>query len=212
MTLDFDSLRRAIIDGDTSKAISLTEKTLEAGLDAQELVTRHLAPAMDEVGRLFEEGEFFMPELFLATRAMKGAMELIQPILASGRADPAGKVAIGSVRGDMHDIGKNLVVSMLEGGGFEVIDLGVDAPTERFVEAVRDEGAEIVALSSLVTTTMPSMGEVIEALVEADLRDRVKVMIGGAPITQPFADEIGADGYGESAVEAVKLARALLEG
>lgn len=211
MTLDVEALHRAIVEGDADLALALTTRALDEGQEPHELVSRYLVPAMDEVGRLFEEGEFFMPELFLATRAMKSALEPIQPLLAARGAEPVGRVVIGSVRGDMHDIGKNLVKSMLEGGGFEVHDLGVDAPPQRFVEAARDENADIVALSSLVTTTMPSMRQVIIALEEAGLRHGLSVIVGGAPITSSFADEIGADGYAESAAKAVILARELMK-
>jgi 5-methyltetrahydrofolate--homocysteine methyltransferase len=162
---------------------------------------------MDEVGRLFEKNEYFVPELLISARAMKGALEILKPCLAETGAEPIGKVAIGTVKGDLHDIGKNLVAAMLEGGGFDVYDLGVDVGPDRFIEAVNAHGVSIVALSALLTTTMPSMEKTIHALQEAGLRDRVKVMIGGAPVTQKFADQIGADGYSENAGKAVAVAR-----
>ena len=166
-----------------------------------------MVPAMDEVGRRYEEEEYFVPELLLSARAMKGSLELLRPLLAERGAKPTGTVAIGTVKGDLHDIGKNLVASLLEGGGFEVIDLGADVPPEKFIEAIREKGAQIVCLSALLTVTMPSMKTTIEALKQAGLRDQVKVLVGGAPVTQQYANDIGADGYGESASNAVALAR-----
>jgi 5-methyltetrahydrofolate--homocysteine methyltransferase len=151
-----------------------------------------------------------VPELLLAARAMKGALELIRPLLTASGAEPAGRVAIGTVKGDLHDIGKNIVAAMLEGGGFEVIDLGADVPADRFVDAVRSQRANLVCLSALLTVTMPSMKTTIDALSAAGVRDQVKVMVGGAPVTQRFADQIGADGFGENAVAAVALARKLV--
>ena len=168
-----------------------------------------MIPAMDEVGRRFENAEYFVPELLIAGRAMKGALELVRPRLAERGIEPTARVVIGTVEGDLHDIGKGLVASMLEGGGFEVIDLGVDVPTERFVEAVRESGASLVALSALLTTTMLNMRTVIEALKEAGMETQCRVMVGGAPLTQQFADSIGADGYSSDAAAAVALARKL---
>jgi methanogenic corrinoid protein MtbC1 len=168
-----------------------------------------MVPAMDEVGRRFECEDYFVPELLLAGRAMKAALALIQPLLASSGAQPAGRVVIGTVKGDLHDIGKNIVASMLEGGGFEITDLGADVAPEKFVDAVRAKRANLVCLSALLTVTMPSMRTTIEALTAAGLRGQAKIMVGGAPVTQRFADEIGADGYGENAAVAVALARKL---
>jgi len=200
----------AILAGDAKTAAAVTREALAENADAMELVTRYMIPAMDEVGRRFECEEYFVPELLLSARAMKSAMELIRPLLAARGAQPVGRVVIGTVKGDLHDIGKNLVASMLEGGGFEVIDLGADVAPEKFVEAVRARQADIVALSALLTVTMPAMRTTIEALKAAGVRDRVKVMVGGAPLTQRYADEIGADGYGENASVAVSLARRLV--
>jgi len=166
-------------------------------------------PAMDEVGRRYECEEYFVPELLLAARAMKGSLELLRPLLATAGAEPAGRVAIGTVKGDLHDIGKNIVAAMLEGAGFEVVDLGADVPAERFVEAVRSRQVNLVCLSALLTVTMPSMKTTIEALEKAGVRGQVKVMVGGAPVTQRFAEQIGADGYSENAAGAVTLARKL---
>jgi 5-methyltetrahydrofolate--homocysteine methyltransferase len=165
---------------------------------------------MSEVGRRYECEEYFVPELLLAARAMKGSLELIRPLLAARGDEPAGRVVIGTVKGDLHDIGKNLVASLLEGGGFEVVDLGSDVSPEKFVQAVKDRNANIVCLSALLTVTMPAMKTTMEALKNAGVRDRIKVMIGGAPVTQQYADEIGADGYGENASVAVNLARRLV--
>jgi 5-methyltetrahydrofolate--homocysteine methyltransferase len=169
-----------------------------------------MIPAMDEVGRRFEANEYFVPELLIAARAMKGAMELLRPLLVESGAKPAGRVVIGTVRGDLHDIGKNLVAAMLEGGGFEVIDLGVDVPPEKFIAAAQEHQAQIIALSALLTTTMPGMKATLEAIAQAGMRDRIKVMIGGAPVTQRFADEIGADGFSDNASGAVRVARELV--
>lgn len=204
---DLQSLHDAILKGDARTAKAVTEQALAAGVEPLELVQAYMMPAMAEVGRRFECEEYFVPELLLAARAMKGSLELIRPRLIASGAQPTGRVAIGTVKGDLHDIGKNLVAAMLEGGGYEVIDLGVNVTPEQFVAAVKDKGARIVALSALLTTTMPAMKTTVEALKQAGVRDQVKVLIGGAPISQRFADEIGADGYAESAAGAVNLAK-----
>ena len=164
-------------------------------------------PAMDEVGRRFECNEYFVPELLLAARAMKAALELLRPLLAAKGNQPVGRVAIGTVKGDLHDIGKNLVASMLEGGGYEIIDLGVNVTPEQFIAAIKEKNANIVAMSALLTTTMPSMKATIDALKQAGVREQVKVIVGGAPITEKFAQEIGADGFSESAAGAVAAAK-----
>ncbi len=204
---DLQQLYECILNGNARGATAVTKEALDAGTDPLELVTKYMVPAMDEAGRRFECEEFFVPELLLAARAMKGALELIRPLLIAKGAEPAGRVVIGTVKGDLHDIGKNLVASMLEGGGFEVIDLGADVSPEKFVEAVRQRGANRVCLSALLTVTMPSMKTTIEALREAGVREKVKVLVGGAPVNEQFAREIGADGYGETATAAVHLAR-----
>jgi 5-methyltetrahydrofolate--homocysteine methyltransferase len=208
--VDLSRLYDAVVNGDAKTAVAITKEALAENADPMELVTRYMIPAMNEVGRRFEAEEYFVPELLLSARAMKSAMELIRPLLAARGAQPVGRVVIGTVKGDLHDIGKNLVASMLEGGGFEVIDLGADVPPEKFVEAVQERNAQIVALSALLTVTMPAMKTTIEALKAAGLRDRVKVMVGGAPVTHKYAEEIGADGYGENASVAVQLARRLI--
>jgi corrinoid protein of di/trimethylamine methyltransferase len=206
---DLQRLYDAVLNGDAKTAVAVTSEAIREDLDPLQLIQGTMVPAMDEVGRRFEEEEYFVPELLLSARAMKGALELLRPLLAERGAQPIGRIAIGTVKGDLHDIGKNLVASLLEGGGFEVIDLGADVSPEKFIEAVRDRGAQIVCLSALLTVTMPSMRTTIEALTAAGVRDRVKVLVGGAPVTQHFADEIVADGYGENASRAVALARRL---
>ena len=200
----------AILTGNAKKAEEVTKAALEANADPSELLAKYMIPAMDEVGKRFECNEYFVPELLIAARAMKTALRLLTPKLADAGAKAVGRVVIGTVQGDLHDIGKNLVASMLEGGGFEVVDLGVDVPADKFVEAAKEKGGTIVALSALLTTTMTQMKQVIQALGAAGVRGKTKVMIGGAPITQQYADEIGADGYSDNASSAVSLARKLV--
>ncbi len=207
---ELTKLYDAILNGDAKAAKAVTEQALAENTDPMEMVSKYMVPAMDEVGRRFECEEYFVPELLLAARAMKGSLELLRPLLAERGAEPAGRVAIGTVKGDLHDIGKNLVASMLEGGGFEIIDLGADVAPEKFVEAVKERNANVVCLSALLTVTMPSMKTTIEALQAAGVRDKVKVMVGGAPVTQQFATDIGADAYGENANAAVAIARKLV--
>ena len=207
---ELTKLYEAVINGDNKAAAAITREALAAGADPLALVNEQMIPAMAEVGRRFECEEYFVPELLLAARAMKASLELIRPLLAERGAEPLGRVVIGTVKGDLHDIGKNLVASMLEGGGFEVIDLGADVAPEKFVDAVFERKADIVALSALLTVTMPSMKTTIEALRAAGVRERVKVLIGGAPVTEEYATQIGADGYGANAATAVPLARRVL--
>jgi len=204
------SLRQAVIDGNAAAAAAATERALAAGLPPRMLVDDALIPAMDEAGRLFECGEFFVPELLVAARALKASQALITPLLAGSPASARGRVAIGTVKGDMHDIGKNLVVALLQGGGFEVVDLGADVPPERFVASVTNDRADIIGLSALLTTTMLQMKSTVRALEDAGVRRSVKVIVGGAPVTQRFADEVGADGYADNAAAAVVLARRLM--
>jgi corrinoid protein of di/trimethylamine methyltransferase len=205
---ELKKLYDAVLNGDQKSAVAVTEEALAEGLQPMELINGYMIPAMDEVGRLYEEEEYFVPELLLAARAMKGSLALLRPLLAAQGTEPVARVAIGTVKGDLHDIGKNLVASMLEGGGFEVFDLGADVAPERFIEAIEEKGATIVCLSALLTVTMPSMRKTIDALKEAGVREKVKVFVGGAPVTRQFAEEIGADGYGENANVAVAMARA----
>lgn len=206
---DLQKLYDAVLNGDQKTSVAITREALDAGTDPMVLITDYMVPAMDEVGRLFECEDYFVPELLLSARAMKGSLELIRPLLAARGDEPVGRVVIGTVKGDLHDIGKNLVGSMLEGGGFEVIDLGADVSAERFIEAVQTKNANIVCLSALLTVTMPSMRTTIEAMKTAGVRDKVKIMVGGAPVTPQFAEEIGADGYSDNASSAVALARRL---
>ena len=206
---DLQKLYDAVLNGDQKTSVAVTQEALAAQIDPLELITKYMVPAMDEVGRRFECEDYFVPELLLSARAMKGCLELLRPLLAAQGSQPVARVAIGTVKGDLHDIGKNLVGSLLEGGGFEVFDLGADVAPEKFIQAIRDKGVTIVALSALLTVTMPSMRTTIEALKQAGVRDQVKIMVGGAPVTQQFADEIGADGYSDNASAAVALARRL---
>jgi corrinoid protein of di/trimethylamine methyltransferase len=207
---DLSKLTEAILNGDSKMAVAVTQEALAAKVDPQDLVTNYMIPAMDEVGRRFESGDCFVPELLISARAMKASLALIRPLLAARGAEPVGRVVIGTVKGDLHDIGKNLVASMLEGAGFEVIDLGVDVSAERIIGEIKTRKINLVALSALLTTTMPSMKTVIEELKKAGIREQVKVIIGGAPVTQRYATEIGADGYSDNANGAVGLARKLV--
>ncbi len=207
---ELKDLYEAILNGDGKSALAITKKSLEDGIDPLTIVGQHMIPAMDEAGRRFECEEYFVPELLLAARAMKGSLEVIRPLLAARGDEPVGRVVIGTVKGDLHDIGKNLIASMLEGGGFEVIDLGTDVSPEKFVQAVQERNPNLVCLSALLTVTMPSMKTTIDALKSAGVRDRVHVVVGGAPVTEQWAKEIGADGYGANAASAVPLARKLV--
>jgi 5-methyltetrahydrofolate--homocysteine methyltransferase len=204
---DLKELYEAVVSGNAKATQAITQQALAEGVDPLKLVNDYMVPAMDEVGRRFEANEYFVPELLISARAMKASLELIRPILTARGDKPVGRVAIGTVKGDLHDIGKNLVGSLLEGGGFEVIDLGVNVSPEKFIATVNEKQANIIAMSALLTTTMPSMKTTIDALKQAGVREKVKVLIGGAPITQKYADEIGADGYSENAVGAVALAK-----
>ncbi len=205
--IDLKQLHDAVLTGDAKTAKTVTEQALAEKVEPLKLVQEYMIPAMAEVGRRFECNEYFVPELLLSARAMKAALELIRPLLVASGAQPAGGVAIGTVKGDLHDIGKNLVAAMLEGGGYEVIDLGVNVTPEQFVAAVKEKNANIVAMSALLTTTMPSMRTTVDALQTAGVRSQVKILVGGAPITQRYAEEIGADGFAESAAGAVPLAK-----
>ena len=207
-----EALYDAILNGDAKRAHAVTEAALAAGATPMDLITGSMVPAMDEVGRLFETEEYFVPELLLAGRAMKSAMELLRPLMTSSGEKLSIRVVIGTVKGDMHDIGKNLVASMLEGSGFEVIDLGADVAPEKFAAAVEEHKPQVVCLSALLTVTMPSMKKTIDALEAAGLRNRIKVLIGGAPVTGQYAKEIGADGYSDNASGAVSLVRQIVAG
>jgi 5-methyltetrahydrofolate--homocysteine methyltransferase len=206
---DLSTLRKAVIEGEISASVAAARQALDEGVSPLDLITQGVSPAMAEVGQLFEEGEYFVPELLMAARATREIFQIIRPLLAASGAQPAGHVILGTVQGDLHDIGKNLVAAMLEGGGFEVTDLGVDVAPEKFVDVVRKKPVQIVGLSALLTTTMPAMKKTIEAFREAGIREQVKIMVGGAPITRAYAESIGADGYSENAAASVDLARRL---
>ena len=208
MEAELQELYDAIMDGNRDAAKAQVEQKLAEGL-APGAILDAMVSAMGEVGRLFEEGEYFVPEMLIAARAMKTGMEILKPELVDADIQPAGKIIAGTVKGDLHDIGKNLVCMMLEGAGFQVVDLGADVSPEAFVSAVREHQPDFIAMSALLTTTMPNMQTTIEALKAAGLRDQVKVLVGGAPITDDYAEKIGADGYAPDASRAVKLAKSL---
>jgi 5-methyltetrahydrofolate--homocysteine methyltransferase len=202
-------LYNAILEGQRDVAGDNVTQALADGVAPGEILDT-MVSAMGEVGRLFEEGEYFVPEMLIAARAMKTGMEILKPQLVDADIRPAGKIVAGTVKGDLHDIGKNLVCMMLEGAGFQVVDLGSDVAPEAFVAAVNEHQPDFIAMSALLTTTMPNMQTTIEALQAAGVRDRVKVLIGGAPITDAYAEKIGADGYAPDASRAVKLAQSLV--
>ncbi|MCL5105231.1 MAG: corrinoid protein [Armatimonadetes bacterium] len=206
---DLEALAQAIIGGKAPDAKQITEQALAEGLNPGDILNNGLVAGMNVVGAKFKNNEFYVPEVLIAARAMKQAMEVLRPKLASSGVVSKGRVAIGTVRGDLHDIGKNLVAMMLEGAGYDIIDLGVDVKPEVFVETVK-KGCEVIALSALLTTTMPAMKDTIDAMKAEGIRDKVKIMIGGAPVTQNYSDEIGADGYSPDAASAVDKAKELL--
>jgi 5-methyltetrahydrofolate--homocysteine methyltransferase len=206
---DLQALAEALIRGDRDTVRTQTQQAVDEGVTPKQILDEGLVAGMNVVGARFKANEFYVPEVLIAARAMHAGMDILKPLLAASDVQPAGVVAIGTVKGDLHDIGKNLVAMMLEGAGFEIRDLGVDVAPEKFVEEIQS-GAGVVALSALLTTTMPSMADVINAAKEAGVRDQAKVMIGGAPVTQNYADEIGADGYAPDAASAVDKARELL--
>lgn len=209
MTL-LDQLYEAVLNGDDDIVAELTQQGLDAGLQPQTMIDEAMIPAMGEAGRLFEDEEYFVPELLTAGRAIKAGLAILQPLLAGGREQHAGRVVIGTVQGDLHDIGKNLVAVMLEGAGFEVIDLGIDVSPGQVVAAIQEHRPDVVGLSALLTTTMRSMPRIIEAIVAAGLRRDVKVIVGGAPLNQASAEAFGADGYAANANAAVRLALQLV--
>ena len=204
-----DNIYQSVIDGNLNGATNGVNAALAENIAPADILNKGLIAAMTEVGRLFEEGEYFVPEMLIAARAMQASVAILKPKLKDADIKPLGKIVIGTVKGDLHDIGKNLVAMMLEGTGFEIIDLGTDVPPEKFIDAIKTHDAGFVGMSALLTTTMPAMRTTIEALKAAGVRDRVKIMVGGAPITQEFANEIGADLYaqdGPSAARNVKIA------
>lgn len=208
--MNLDAIYEAVLSGNANAASAETEAALEAGASAEEILHKACVPAMDEVGRRFEEGEVFVPEMLISARAMQRAMEILKPLLVEADVQSLGTVVVGTVFGDLHDIGKNLVAMMLEGAGFQVVDLGTDVSPENFVIAVQEIKPDIVGMSALLTTTMPSIRSTIDALWEAGLRDDVKVLIGGAPVTQDYADSVGADGFAPDAGSAPRKAKALI--
>ena len=203
-------LYEAIVAGKLEPAVEITRQAIAEGIAPPMIINNYMIKAMGEVGQRFQDGKAFVPQLLMAGRAMKGALELLKPLLAGSASTTIGKIVIGTVKGDLHDIGKNLVASMLEGCGFEVINIGIDVTCDKFVEAVKENHADILCMSALLTTTMTYMKEVIQALEEAGIRNQVKVMIGGAPVSQGVADEIGADGYSDNANTAVAVAKELI--
>jgi len=207
---DLNNLYDAIVNGNLELSIKTTKSALDEGFDPKTIINDFMIPAMDKIGGMFEDCEVFVPELLMAARAMKGSLGLVQPLLTAKGAESKGKIIIGTVQGDLHDIGKNIVGSMLEGAGFEVINLGNDVSPQKFTDAIKTHKPQIVALSALLTTTMTAMETVIKTINDAGLRDRVKIMIGGAPVTANFSERIGADGYSDNANGAVKLARELV--
>jgi len=208
--MDLNIIRKGVIEGDAPGVEKGVKQALEAEIAPEVILREALISAMDEVGQRFEAGDFFVPEMLIAARAMKTGIAILRPLLAETGVEPIGKVVLGTVKGDLHDIGKNLVGLMLEGAGFEVIDLGTDVSIEAFVDSVRKEQPQILGMSALLTTTMPSATGVIEALSAAGVRDKVKVLFGGAPVTEAYAVEIGADGYAPDAAAAVRKAKNLI--
>lgn len=206
----FKGVQTAILDGNAGAAAEHVRRGLESGIDPVTILNEGMVAAMAEVGRRFENGDYFVPEMLLAARAMQACLAVLKPHLAKAEVAPAGRIVIGTVKGDLHDVGKNLVSLMLEGAAFEIVDLGTDVSAEKFIQAIEQSGAAIVAMSALLTTTMPQMRRTIEALQTAGVRSKVKVIIGGAPVTEAYAREIGADGYAGDASKAVSLARTLL--
>ena len=205
-----ETIYEGILKGDMKAVQEATNAALAEKTSAGALLNEAMIPAMAEVGRLFEANEYYVPEMLIAARAMKAGLAILRPQLVVEDVEPLGKVALGTVKGDLHDIGKNLVAIMVEGAGFEVLDLGVDVSPDAFVNSVKEKGAQVIGLSALLTTTMPSMKTTIEALQESGLRGDVKVIIGGAPVTQKYADEIGADGYARDAAAAATLVKKLM--
>lgn len=208
--MGLEAIYEAILKGDAKKTAAEVNNALAANTAPETILYDACIPAMGEVGRLFEAGEKFVPEMLISARAMQAAVNILKPLLVQANIKTVGKVIIGTVAGDLHDVGKNLVSMMLEGSGFQVVDLGTDVSPQKFVEAVKEHDPQIIGMSALLTTTMTSIGATIEALKEAGLRDQVKVLIGGAPITQDFADKIGADGYAPDAGSASRIAKSLV--
>lgn len=210
MMSDFNKLADAVFRGDFAGAESITKELIAGGSDPLDIINQGLIGGMDIVAPKFKAGEMFVPEVMMAARAMAVGMELVKPLINDANATSKGTILIGTVEGDLHDIGKNLLRMILESGGFKVVDLGVNVPTQKFVEAVKEHNPQIVGLSALLTTTMPAMQSIIDAFKEAGLRDNVKVIVGGAPLSPEFADQIGADGYASDAMAAKELCEKLI--
>ena len=208
--MDLSLIRQNLIKGDAKATTDGTREALARNVPAETILRDALIPGMEEVGDLFARGEYFVPELLFSARAMSAAVDAMRPQLVKGGYEPAGKVVMGTVKGDLHDIGKRLVSMMLEGSGFEVVDLGADVAPERFVEAARESGAKLVGLSTLLTTMLPAMAATVRAIRQGGLGEKVRVMVGGAPVTESFAQQIGADGYADDASSAAALARRLV--
>ncbi|MBM9604487.1 corrinoid protein [Desulfopila inferna] len=206
---DLQIITETLISGDGEKLLELVKKAIDAGIPVNDILQKGLIAGMDIVGEKMETGEMFIPEVLMSAQAMGASVEILKPLLSEGEASSAGKVVIGTVKGDLHDIGKNLVVMMLESAGFEIIDLGVDVDPEKFVEAIKENKPNIVGLSALLTTTLPMMKKTVSCIEEAGLRDTMKILIGGAPVNQAFADEIKVDGYAPDAGVACKMAKAM---
>ena len=208
---EMQAIAAALIDGDNDAVDEMTKEALDDGTEAVEIMDDGLISGMGVVGIKFRENFIFVPEVLACARAMKAGMAYIEPILSASGVDPVGTVIMGTVKGDLHDIGKNLCIMMLRGAGFVVHDLGVDTSDDEFIEAVEEYDAKVLGMSALLTTTMPNMGKTIEAFIDEDLREEVKIMVGGAPVTQEFADDMGADGYGKDALACVALAKRFIE-
>ncbi len=210
MDQTLEPIYKAVLNGDKDTVTENVQTALDTGTDAGVILQEALIPAMGEVGQLFEAGEYYVPEMLIAARAMQAGLALLKPLLVDSDIKPTGKVAIGTVKGDLHDIGKNLVGMMLEGAGFEIIDMGTDVSPEKFIAAINDEDVDILAMSALLTTTMPMMETTIKAVDDAGLRDAVKIIVGGAPVTNEYAEKIGADGFAPDASQAASLAKTLV--
>jgi 5-methyltetrahydrofolate--homocysteine methyltransferase len=208
--VDFTNISEALIEGDAPTVKELTEKALQEGVAPIDIVNKGLVKGMDVVGEKFSKLEISVPEVLISARAMHTSLEILKPLLSESDAEPRGTLVIGTVKGDIHDIGKNLVGMLMEGAGFKIIDLGVDVPAATFIEKIKEESPDIVGMSALLTVTMQEMGDIIKAIEEAGLRENVKIMVGGASVTQEFADSIGADGFGADARGAVEKAKSLL--
>ncbi len=205
-----DALYEHVLDGEAPPTIELTKEGLELGIEPLTLLFGAMIPALEEVGRLFEIGEYFVPEMLISARAMAGAMDILKPLIAASGAKPIGTFVMGTVKGDIHDIGKNLCNIMLEGAGFQVVDIGVNVPPEKFVEAIQEHQPQAVGMSAFLTTTMPMFKTTIEAIAEAGLREQVKILVGGAPVTQEYCDPVGADGFAPHARSTARSTKKLI--